>query len=89
MADCEEKKDTVACIGCTMKDRCLTNEDNNVTRAQRWKAILIGYILPFIVLMADILIIGLWTKDEYIIGGTALAAIGIYYLMLYLKKPKV
>ncbi|MCR5504713.1 MAG: SoxR reducing system RseC family protein [Elusimicrobiaceae bacterium] len=64
-------------------------EDDRYTRAQRWKALLLAYILPF-VLLAGVIVLADWlTDNEYIIGGAALATVAVYYLVLFAVKPKV
>ena len=48
-----------------------------------WKAVLLAYILPFIVMMSVIAALDLLTHwDEAIVGGIALGAIALYYLVL-------
>ena len=64
-----------------------------------WKAVLLAYVLPFIVMMAVILLgneaIRLFgneamTKNgEAIIGTIALCAMGIYYIILGFFKDKI
>lgn len=91
MADCEQKRDgdAGACIGCALKDRCLTNEDTNITRGQRWKAVLLAYILPFVVLLTVLIVVGTVCHNEYLAGGIALAGVAIYFVILFFNKPKI
>ena len=89
MAECEQKSVSSACRGCALSERCKVVEDDRYSRAQRWKALLLAYILPF-VLLAGVIVVTDWlTDNEYIIGGAALATVAIYYLVLFAVKPKV
>lgn len=91
MAECEQNKDvsSSACMGCAMKDRCLTNEDTGVSRRQRWKAVLLAYILPFVVLLAILIVVGTYFHNEYLAGGIALGGVAIYFVILYFNKPTI
>lgn len=81
--------DKNACVGCAMRNRCVTQEDCTYTTKQRWKALVLGYVLPF-VLLAGIIIAGShWIDSETAIAGIGLGVVGIYYLALYIKKPKI
>jgi hypothetical protein len=65
-----------------------------------WKAVLLAYVLPFVVMMLVIVLgneaigNGLWAigdkqKAEAIIGTVALSAMGVYYIVLGLMKDKI
>ena len=55
-----------------------------------WKAILLAYILPFIVMMTVVAIgNGLLGIREEVIGTTALCAMGVYYIVLGFFKDKI
>ena len=89
MAECEQKSVSSACRGCALSGHCKVVEDDRYTRRQRWKALLLAYILPF-VLLAGVIVVADWlTDNEYIIGGAALATVAVYYLVLFAVKPKV
>ena len=89
MADCEQKEVTSACGGCVLRDRCKVVEDDRYTRRQRWKALLLAYILPFVLLAMVIAVTDWLTDNEYVIGGSALGVVAVYYLVLFMVKPKV
>ena len=64
-------------------------DDSRYSRAQRWKAVVIAYIVPF-VLLAGVIVGADWlTDDEYVIGGAALGTLVVYYLILFFIKPKI
>lgn len=77
------------CSGCFFKDRCTIEAEDCFTRKQRWRAVMLAYILPFVVLAGVIIVISRLTENEYIIGGSALATVAIYYLIMYLIQPKI
>ena len=55
-----------------------------------WKAVLLGYILPFIVMLAVIAVLDLTTSlSEAITGTVALCSIAVYYLILRLFRNKL
>ena len=55
-----------------------------------WKAILLAYILPFIVMMTVVAIgNGLLGIREEVIGTAALCAMGVYYIVLGFFKDKI
>ena len=89
MVECEQKAVSSACRGCALSDHCQVVEDDRFTRRQRWKALLIAYILPFILLAGVIVLTDWLTDNEYIIGGAALGVVALYYLVLFAVKPKV
>ncbi len=53
-----------------------------------WKAILIAYILPFVVLVGTVFVLNRWLS-EAAAGTIALCAIGVYYLGLSFFKGKL
>ena len=55
-----------------------------------WKAVLLAYILPFIVMLSTISVLDLLTHwDEAIVGSIALGAIALYYLALSQFKNRL
>jgi len=86
-----EKQDKMeeSCVACALKDRCMQTADDCFTRRQRWKALLLGYILPFVWLAGGIVVMSVMGLDEMVIGMVALAAVVVYYFVLWLLKPKV
>jgi hypothetical protein len=87
MEHCEDQN-TSACSCCAFKERCAI-DDNRYSRAQRWKAVAIAYIVPFVLLACTIVVADAFTDDEYLIGGLALGVLIIYYLILFWAKPEV
>jgi len=88
MSECENKPSN-ACGGCALKSHCSIVEDDRFTRRQRWKALSLGYIVPFVLLAGVIAATDCLTDNEYIIGGAALATVAVYYLILFIQKPKI
>ena len=61
-----------------------------VQQKMGWKAILLAYMLPFLVMMAVVAIgNGLLGIREEIIGTVALCAMGVYYIVLGFFKDKI
>ena len=67
--------------------------DEVVVKVQQkmgWKAVLLAYILPFIVMMTVVAIgNGLLGIREEVIGTAALCAMGVYYIVLGFFKDKI
>jgi sigma-E factor negative regulatory protein RseC len=61
-----------------------------VQQKMGWKAVLLAYILPFIIMMAVIAIgNGIFNIREEIIGTASLCAMGVYYIILGFFKNKI
>ena len=61
-----------------------------VQQKMGWKAVLLAYILPFIVMMTVVAIgNGLLGIREEVIGTAALCAMGVYYIVLGFFKDKI
>lgn len=54
-----------------------------------WKAVLLAYISPFMVMMVVIGLLNLWIENEAIVGTVALCAIAVYYLILSFFKNRL
>ena len=55
-----------------------------------WKAVLLAYVLPFIVMMSVIAVLDVLTGwDEAIVGTIALCSIALYYLVLSQFKHRL
>lgn len=55
-----------------------------------WKAVLLGYIMPFVVMVAVIAVLTLTTTlDEAVTGTIALCSIALYYLILRLFRTRL
>lgn len=80
-----------SCGACLLKDKCTQKTDSecHYTRAQQWKAVALGYILPFIVLVAGIVVMECLQWNEMLIGAVALGLVGLYYLILWACKPTI
>ena len=61
-----------------------------VQQKMGWKAILLAYMLPFIVMLTIVAIgNGLLGIREEVIGTAALCAMGVYYIVLGFFKDKI
>ncbi len=76
--------------------------DEVVVKVQQkmgWKAVLLAYILPFVVMMSVIVLgneairllgdVAIGKNSEAIIGTAALCAMGVYYIVLGFFKDKI
>ena len=88
-ASAESKEKEILAIG----DGLLAIGDEAEVMVQQkmgWKAILLAYMLPFIVMMTVVAIgNGLLGIREEVIGTTALCAMGVYYIVLGFFKDKI
>jgi sigma-E factor negative regulatory protein RseC len=61
-----------------------------VQQKMGWKAVLLAYILPFVVMIAVIALgNGLMNIREEIIGTAALGALALYYIILGFFKDRI
>ena len=103
---------TSACASCKAKAMCASAESKEkeilaigdeaevmVQQKMGWKAVLLAYILPFVVMMA-VIVLGnqairllgaeaMGKNGEAIIGTAALCAMGVYYIVLGFFKDKI
>ncbi len=88
-ASAESKEKEIEAIG----DGLLTVGDTAEVLVQQklgWKAVLLAYILPFVVMLGVVVIgNGLQVIGEEIIGTIALCAMGVYYIVLGFFKDKI
>jgi sigma-E factor negative regulatory protein RseC len=59
-----------------------------VQQKMGWKAVLLAYILPFIVMMTVVVILNDFVK-EAITGTIALCSMGLYFIVLGLFKDRI
>lgn len=92
-AESKEKEILALFVGEEAKRRDIKLGDEVVVMVQQkmgWKAILLAYMLPFLVMMAVVAIgNGLLGIREEIIGTAALCAMGVYYIVLGFFKDKI
>lgn len=89
VADIQEKEINVK-KPLTGLDKYEIGEQVNVvmTESLGLKALFLGYILPFIVLMTVLIVSYSFTHNEPLSGLLALASLGPYYFVLYLLRKK-
>ena len=62
----------------------------SVRETLAWRAVVVAYVLPFVVMIGVITALSLWTEwDDAIVGGTAIAATALYYLVLSLFRNRL
>ena len=101
-AESKEKEILALFVGEEAKRRDIKLGDKVVVMVQQkmgWKAVLLAYVLPFIVMMAVIMLGNeamrlfgdetMGKKGEAIIGTVALCAMGTYYIILGFFKDKI
>ncbi len=88
-ASAESKEKEIVAIG----DGLLAIGDEAEVMVQQkmgWKAVLLAYMLPFVVMMTVVAIgNGLLGIREEVIGTSALCAMGVYYIVLGFFKDKI
>ncbi|MCQ2310491.1 MAG: SoxR reducing system RseC family protein [Paludibacteraceae bacterium] len=77
------------CMSCSLKNQCRQTEESCYTQKQQWKALTLGYILPFVVLAGSVIGLSAVHINEWIICGVALGLVALYYLVLWACKPKI
>jgi sigma-E factor negative regulatory protein RseC len=62
----------------------------SVRETLAWRAVVVAYVLPFLVMIGVIAALSVWTEwDDAIVGGTAIAATALYYLVLSLFRNRL
>ena len=89
-ASAESKEKEIEAIG----DGLLAVGDEAEVMVQQkmgWKAVLLAYVLPFVVMMTVVAIgnEAIGKNGEAIIGTAALCAMGVYYIVLGFFKDKI
>ena len=59
-----------------------------VQQKMGWKAVLLAYVLPFVVMMAVVVLLNGVVKEE-VSGTIALCTMGVYYIVLGLFKNRI
>lgn len=54
-----------------------------------WKAVLLAYIMPFVVLISVVAGLDMCMDSEALVGTIALCATGVYYIILSLFKKRL
>lgn len=86
-ADSKEKIVEALCEDHTLQ----AGDKVDVVIAERtgWKAILLAYILPFVVLMGVLGGMNLSGESEAIAGVVAICAVGMYYIVLHFFRHRL
>lgn len=58
-------------------------------RSMGMKAVWIAYVIPLGVMMAVILLMSLFHKEEVVMGLTAIAAVALYYLVVWCLRDRL
>ena len=62
----------------------------SVRETLAWRAVVVAYVLPFVVMIGVIAALSVWTEwDDAVVGGTAIAATSLYYLVLSLFRKRL
>lgn len=54
-----------------------------------WLALLLAYVLPFVLVLISMFSISVFTDNELLIGGVSLLLLVPYYFVLYLQKANM
>lgn len=54
-----------------------------------WKAVLLAYILPFVVLVATVACLDFCFESEALVGTLALCTVGVYYIVLSFFRDRI
>lgn len=60
-----------------------------VTEKLGWKAVLLAYIMPFVVMVGIIAILNIYIQDETLIGTLALGGVAVYYIGLAFFRKRL
>lgn len=54
-----------------------------------WKAVLLAYIMPFVVMLIVIALLGHWWDNEVLVGTLSLVAVAVYYIILSFFRKRL
>ena len=60
-----------------------------ISQSKGLKAVFLGYILPFLMVLSTLIIVRVITKNDGIAGLASIAILAPYYFILYLLKDKI
>ncbi len=88
MCNISESEEKVIEVSNTGSKHYKTGEQVTITmkRSMGNKAVLIGYVLPFLIVLISIFVISYFSGNEAIAGLLALLLLAPYYLGLYLLR---
>lgn len=78
-----------SCGSCGLKSVCKQTEEGCFTRGQRWKAIMLAYLVPLVIVIGTVVGCSYWQAGDTITAVSTLGVIAVYYFLLWLRKPKV
>ena len=80
--------DNMSCGSCLMHASC-QKECEHVSASSRWKALTLSYILPFLLMLAGMIIAQSIGWSDAAIGGVAIGIVGLYYGILWLVRQQI
>jgi sigma-E factor negative regulatory protein RseC len=88
MAEMQEK---MVDVKNNQEGRFSVGDNVNVVmkRSLGTKALLLGYIIPFLIIFISLIILVSIMNHEGLAGLISLSLVGPYYLFLYLKRDKI
>lgn len=60
----------------------------SVSQRMGWKAVLLAYVVPFVILIGGVWLYGHW-MDEAAAGTMAILSVGVWYLVLRLMRDRL
>lgn len=78
-------KFSASCSACKLRDVCNPAEhDECVPRRKSWGAVVLAYIIPFVLLIGVVVILNGKLDNEPLVGTIALCSVGVYFILLKL-----
>lgn len=76
---------SASCEACKLKEVCNPAEhDECIPRRKSWGAVVLAYIVPFVVLIGVVIVLNGKLDNEPLVGTIALCSVGVYYILLKL-----
>lgn len=83
-------KFAASCEACKLREMCNPlDHEECIPRRKSWWAVVLAYVVPFIVLIG--VVIGLQGRldNEPLVGTIALCSVGVYYILLKLFGKEI
>lgn len=89
MAKEQQEMLSSGCAACQMREVCQSPEARDIPRKQSWKAVVMAYVVPFVVLIGVVIGLGGTLDNEPLVGTIALCSVGVYYIVLHIFRQPI
>lgn len=83
-------KFSASCEACKLRDTCNPSEREECTSPRKsWTAVILAYVIPFVLLIAVVVVLNGRLDNEPLVGTLALCLVGVYFIVLKLFGKEI